>query len=123
MTAPRTQERTDPFVATALPLLQEYTAKLDALVDQVQELISRRTDELSERQKEIQIQRGWILHHRIHRLASATADLARRVSQFVEHGDLDDNSRFELRLRLADLEAAREAALSSLPLGLPWTSG
>lgn len=106
------------FVATAPSLLQEYTAKLDSLVDHVQELVSRRTDELSEQQKRIQKQQGLILMSRINRLAKSTADLARRVSQLVEHGDLDDDSMFELRLRLADLEAAREAAVSSVALAV-----
>lgn len=118
LATPRTRERADPFVATALPLLREYTTKLDSLVDQVQDLVSREADDISNRQKEIQKRQGLILMNRIDRLAKSTADLARRVSQFVEHGDLDDNSRFELRLRLADLEAAREAALGSLPLAI-----
>jgi hypothetical protein len=108
-----TLRRKRSFVPTALALLREYTEKLDSLADRVQELALRTADDCSERQKQIQRQQKDILEHRIDRLAVATEGLVRRISQLVEHGNVDEDSRLELRLRLAELEAAREAALDS----------
>lgn len=95
------------FADASIPLMKEYGKKLDDLRDQ---MITRR-DQLSSRnaspqlKAEIQVELNR-LNKLVDRLAPPAKRLAQHVSQIIEHGKVDDFTRLELSLRLAEFEHA-----------------
>ena len=96
------------FMQAAIPLLKEYTEKLNSGVREAGKLLDRAETSNSEILKE----RLKAVADRLGQLAEAVDGLDRRVSQMIEHGRLDfEIDRVELELRLNELEAAKDEAL------------
>ena len=116
------------FMQSVIPLLKEYTAKLQDCVREADQL----RDELiqcldgnlngngARSHTEFRALRGQHIEQRLERIQSRVQrltppieDLDRRVSQMIEHGQLDSElDRVDLKLRLNDLEDALLAAQS-----------
>jgi hypothetical protein len=113
---------------SVIPLLKEYTAKLQDCVREADQLrdeliqcldgnlngngASSHTEFRALRGQQIE-QRLERIQSRVQRLTPPIEDLDRRVSQMIEHGQLDSElDRVELKLRLNDLEDALFAAQS-----------
>lgn len=109
----RNKDVGEQFVQAVVPLMKEYTQKLECIVQQAEQIhqdVLRGEVDGSRFRKSAQEQLGRI-RNRATRLASSVQELIRRVSQMVEHGQLDSEvDRVELKLRLADLEIAIHAA-------------
>lgn len=109
------------FVRAVVPLMKEYTEKLERIVkraDSLQQEFSKTPPKGDEKKRRAQDQLLRI-HDQASRLASAVNELNRRVSQMIEHGQLDSElDRVELKLRLAELENATTAA-QEIDLQLP----
>jgi hypothetical protein len=88
------------FAAAVIPLLKEYTAKLEHFCEEKQDIAKPRSPE--DHRKIL------MLRERFAKLASPLHHLAEHVSQQIEHGKLDDLARLELKLRLAELEGAMQ---------------
>lgn len=104
------------FAQAAIPLLKEYTTKLDVLTEKLQRL----------RQESKRGGHGGFLETSQLALRDtflgmepAMEDLARRVSQRIEHGVLDDFARLELRLRLAEFESTMQSTRNLLMQPFP----
>lgn len=95
-----------------IPLLKEFTQKLGNIGKEAQELMMQlatrggffghSTDLVALRQR--------LLRDSFKQLRPAATQLAQHVSQLVEHGGLEDLTRLELRLRLAEYEATLRSA-------------
>lgn len=96
-------EHDERFGKTAKSLLGEYGAKLDS--------IRAKLDNLLDQYRALNIDKLYFQDQRrlesdaYERLKPALLNFARRVSQQLEHGDLDDVTDLELQLRLADFES------------------
>jgi len=103
----------EQFVRAAVPLMKEYTEKLEKIVKEAESLQQAFTKtppkgEHQTRRAQEQLSR---IEERASRLSSAVDELNRRVSQMIEQGQLDSElQRVELKLRLAELENAMNAA-------------
>ena len=121
MSQPTVDNPSNRFATAVIPLLKEYTQKLDAMAQQAREIQGKhdKYDRDSSAQKSRglraeyvdQIMQGLqaqysVLEQRYQRLLPAAHRLAQTVSQRIEHADLDDSTRLELALRLAEFESA-----------------
>lgn len=87
-------------------LLKEYTDRLNALSLEAEKTFQlRKTGPTRLADTKIDL-----VERHVQVLAPAIEDLSRHVSQMIEHGNLDDVTRLEYRLRLADLEHALATA-------------
>lgn len=118
----------DGFMAAAIPLLKEYSKKLNdeaALTYQLLE-ITRSPDPAQpsdhiDRFRSMLRERAFIIQSRVQKLLPAVEELDRRVSQMIQHGSLESEmDRVELRLRLADLEAAMDEAVQASDTIMQW---
>lgn len=118
------------FMNSAVPLMQEYTKRLQDLVadaDDVRQALvklSSRDNRLDPQLAELEFQylnsRTELIKERFQHLRPPVEDLDRHVSQMIEHGHLEANiDRVELKLRLTDLELALFAAERLLNLPMP----
>ena len=104
----------EQFVLAVIPLMKEYTQKLELIVqqaDSLHESFLKAMPGTEHQMRRVQRQlQGMSV--RASRLSSPVIELNRRVSQMIEHGQLDSElDRVELKLRLAELENATDAAL------------
>ena len=104
----------------AIPLLEEYRAKLAAIADQAREsgrklkpLTEREqnsitTQEMNKLRREITSQKFELMNLReaFVRLQVPASQLAQYISQRITHAAVEELLRIELRLRLAEFEAA-----------------
>lgn len=84
------------FTKHAVPLLIEYGQKLNRLLDKAR-LMSSGTGATKEYARQVEL---------FKRLRAPATQLARQVSQQIEHARLDDLDRTELWLRLSEFEHA-----------------
>lgn len=96
-------EHDERFGKTARSLLGEYGAKLDSIRANLENLRDRYRAGNVEKEY-FQAQRN-LESNAYKRFKPALLNFARRVSQQLEHGDLDDVTDLELQLRLADFES------------------
>lgn len=95
----------DRKARATIPLLIEYTRKLRAMGRRLQAIrreipLSSKADRaLAEARFKAELE----LYYRI---KAAATELARYVSQMIEHSNLDDLTRIELGLRLGEFEQA-----------------
>jgi hypothetical protein len=113
----------EQFAKDAVLLLKEYTRTLNEitqrawnLLDSAAELKGARSDD--PRRLRLQSQHQSCLQV-FQRINAAAHNLARVVSQRIEHGKFDDLRQAELRLRLAEFEASLQAAQMAVSNGLP----
>ena len=92
----------DELVKIAIPLLKEYGEKLKDIVERNQngKKGSADQDDLATMMK---------------RLGPPAKLLAQQVSQLIEHAPLDEMTRIELMLRLAEYEHAYLSAQKAIP--------
>lgn len=96
-----------PFVAAVVPLLKEYLDKLRSIAEQAQQLRDLvATERLGAEKKRLVQLKYDLLTQLAQRLRPPATHLAQQVSQRIEHGNLDEVDRVELRLRLAEFEHA-----------------
>lgn len=103
--APSNRDFGSGFMAAVVPLLREYTDKLNRAADDDLRVHDPDPPSAAERERLWRdIKRGELI--RLHeRITAPVDDLRRRVSQMIEHGALDSElDRVELKLRLTDLE-------------------
>jgi hypothetical protein len=101
----RKEERTtDP----RLLLLKEYTAKFRRLGKEAENTWAQRGGLFSS--GKLPKIHHCALANLLQKLRPPALDLARHVSQHIEHGDMDLLERLEFRLRLAEFEQAIQAA-------------
>ncbi|MCH8829211.1 MAG: hypothetical protein IID45_06495 [Planctomycetes bacterium] len=111
----------EQFVRAVVPLLKEYTEKLEQIVqqaDSIHKSLSKTShwEEYQIRRARRQLQG---MKKRASRLSPPVNDLNRRVSQMIANGRLDSElDRLELKLRLAELENAMDAA-KDIDINLP----
>jgi hypothetical protein len=105
MSEPETINGANQFAQTAIPLLKEYSKKLDDISEKAHALRETRSKspDADHKLMETDVKFLGLLFNRLKPPAS---NLARHVSQLVEHGNLDDLTRLELILRLAEFESA-----------------
>lgn len=107
MTEKTLLERSKQFVKRVIPLLKEYREKFDGIADKAQEIrqvvAKERLDNENKRLLKLKYD---ILTQFQRRISPPATELAREVSQRIEHGELDELDRVELMLRLAEFEHA-----------------
>jgi hypothetical protein len=104
----------EAFVETAVALMKEYTEKLRQISASAHGLRGAwETHRRSDQGGDVRAAHD-SLSSLYRKLSSPAGDLARAVSQMIEHGDLEDLSRLELRLRLAEFEHALMAGNDTL---------
>jgi hypothetical protein len=97
---------TPRFSKVVIPLLKEYTERLDRLSQQAREIVDRiQVEGRTEIQELLRVEFD-ALQQRVVGLQSASQRLSRTVSQRIEHAPMDDEDRLRLALRLADFESA-----------------
>jgi F0F1-type ATP synthase membrane subunit b/b' len=107
-----------------IALCKEYTAYMAKAKAELEELCDKSDrvahDEIDPRRRKEQLDtlrtRFSMLAERVRRMERAMADLARAVSQQVEHADLDFADKLELKLRLAELTAQAAETLQIVSL-------
>jgi hypothetical protein len=103
----------EAFVRAAVPLMKEYTEKLEKFVQEaesLQQAFSKSPPKGEDDQRRAK-ERLSRIEDRASHLSFAVDELNRRVSQMIEQGQLDSElQRVELKLRLAELENAMNAA-------------
>src|SRR5262245_20690998 len=122
-TMPATLER-EKLVATILaslkPLLKEYIARIEKIGDRVFELL-----QLSFSIRVGTPEKVWFraeivnLNETFDRIRPDAEDVDRRASGLIEHAGLDEMDRWELLLRLAELESALTTTKARLSTALP----
>ncbi len=97
-----------------LPLLREYAAKLVNIADSGPSVLERLVAQHSQAKPPAVLEAGRLicLHDT---LEKPVADLAREASSLIEHAALEHHLRFELKLRLDELE--EDLRFSSLVVG------
>jgi len=93
------------FAETAASLLKEYSSKLEPIQKHMRQLRDE-VEKASFGSPEFHVvqQEYFALQQSFHTLGASLRTLAQRVSQFLEHADVDDVSRLELEVRLHELE-------------------
>jgi hypothetical protein len=105
MSGPATTSPANPFVDRVIPLLKEYTEKLNGIKMEANKLRRPTSTGVS------LDHRVWNdLQTKLQALTPPAKSLAQHVSQKLEHGALDEVDRLELWLRLAEFEHALLAA-------------
>jgi hypothetical protein len=114
MTVGVEESRATAFRKAAIPLLKEYAGKLLELRKRMRHLRraassarngrSLEHEDYQETEREYEALKSYYFG-----LQPAVINLSQAVSQYIEHADLEDLERIELRLRLAELEAAWRA--------------
>ena len=95
-------EHDERFGKAANSLFREYGARLDSIRADLENLRERHQNE--------EIELAYVREQIVlelsayERLNPALVNFARRVSQQLEHGDVDEVTNLELQLRLADFE-------------------
>ncbi len=112
------------FMDAVIPLLKEYTSKLQECAVEVDKVRRWYEGKASERQNGTSREylASWIdsIRFRVERLRGPVEELDRRVSQMIEHGELDSElDRLELQIRLAELEGVLRAAIVIANTNLP----
>ncbi len=106
------------YVARAVPLLREYTEKfrqMTAEANRLRTAVQTTTDSGHHRTPSRDAQRSLLALARYHDTVSRPARaLAQNVSQWLEHGQLDEFDRIETKLRLAEFEAAMQLAFETV---------
>lgn len=98
-------ERSKHFAARTIALLKEYREKFESVSNQLFAIQEAGTDEkLDSDKRHILRFKHSSLAQLNNSIRPAATQLAREVSQRIEHGDLDELDRVELRLRLAEFE-------------------
>ena len=108
----KTQEADEAqeVAAGLIPLLKEYTAKLDDLnadLDKIERglaISAKNSTTLAILKRESQDRRDAFL-----RLLPSARDMIRKASQCVQHGKAKELTRLELSLRLAEFEGIEQA--------------
>jgi len=103
----------EQFVQAAIPLMKEYTEKLEKFVQQAESLQQAfsKSPPKGKHEHRRATERLSRIEEQASHLSFAVDELNRRVSQMIEQGQLDSEiQRVELKLRLADLENAMNAA-------------
>ncbi len=88
-----------------IPLMKEYTEKLNEVCKAIHDLWANARNEEKEELRLLRAEYSG-LREMVHGVKAPAQALASHVSQLVEHGDLDGILRLELRLRLAEFEGA-----------------
>ena len=90
-------------------IIMEYVKKLTEISTQAESI--HQTKQFDSQTQSFRRQQLNILFQKLN---EPTNELIQRISQLIEHGKTDDLVRWELRLYLAELEYARDAASQSL---------
>ena len=116
-----TVERSKEFAKTVIPLMKEFGNKLNLLADHALELRqSFDAADTSDKRPLLFLQRKYAINwQRFDALEPAVMNLARNVSQMIEHGDLDDLTRLELQLRLAEFEDSIRSTRDTITMASP----
>jgi hypothetical protein len=107
MSEPTPAELSKQFSARAIPLLKEYLEKFRSIAEEakrIREVITKA--EFNAEEKRLVRLNYDVLTQLYQRLRPPATELAREVSQKIEHGNLDELDRVELMLRLAEFEAS-----------------
>jgi hypothetical protein len=100
--------------ASVIPLVREYTEKLDELSERLRSLWDRwngtaQKDRIPAWQLE-----GAAVRQHYHDLRRGVQDLARYASGLIEHGKLLPSQRAELKVRLVELEATLKSTVTKV---------
>lgn len=102
-------EESKRFARSAASLLKEYGKKLDQIQAEANSLLKELDHDFDPRYTKkdefVQERLTLLFHSRFMGLQRALLQFARATSQRLEHSDLEDIARIELKVRLADLEA------------------
>lgn len=114
------QTETRRFAETAASLLKEYSSKLEPIQTHMRRLRDK-VEKASFGSPEFHVvqQEYLALQQSFHTLRVSLRTLAQRVSQFLEHGDVDDVWRLELEVRLHELEGKLHQTEMIVDVGLP----
>lgn len=94
------------FTARVIPLLKEYLEKFRSISDEAQRIREGAAEQgIDVEKKRLMRLNHEFLQQLFSRIRPAATQLAREVSQKIEHGNLDELDRVELMLRLAEFEA------------------
>jgi hypothetical protein len=102
-----------------IALLREYTEKLTVFGQQAKRISEAFHSSRSESQRQRLVFEYHSEHERFNKLLPITQDLARLTSQQIEYGVLDEMTKIEFMLRLAELEGAGRAADSLMTTYIP----
>lgn len=100
-------ELSKQFAARAIPLLKEYLEKFRAIAEEaksIREVITKA--KFNAEEKQLVHLNYDVLTQLYQRIRPPATQLAREVSQKIEHGNLEELDRVELMLRLAEFEAS-----------------
>ena len=107
MSQATTDLSTVEFAEGVIPLLKEYTQKLHSLTQSARGTLDQALDEAASK-AQLRITRQGLadLVRYFNSLFPVLKQLAQAVSQRLEHTEMDDLTRLELRVRLAEFEAS-----------------
>jgi hypothetical protein len=110
--APETVESLQDDAERAIKLLKEYTEKLDSINKRVRHIWMLSDDKYGEDAEKARVLRArhQELLDYVTRLRPAATALIQRSSGLAQHARMDEMTRLELRLRLAEFEAALGSA-------------
>lgn len=118
MSSAEVLESPKEFAEGVIPLLKEYTQKLADITRAArevwQEVVTSADGKIHNPIRSVRQADLRRLDRQEHRLRPAVLELARRVSQMLEHANLDSVHSVEMRLRLAELEHELEASRSMI---------
>ncbi|GEM_PF-6377633 len=106
--------RADSKSKRLIELMREFTSRMNGFMEDAEESAQAKNDDWG---AALQSEKLLVLQDRLKHLSPAVDDLCRHVSQLIEHSQLDDVTRLEYRLRLADLEQSKSAAQRILKIG------
>jgi hypothetical protein len=113
MSETATIDTSEEFLARAIPLLKEYTGKLQEFKGQLRRLrrdTESSTASESDAKRVYQAEYGSLYDYH-GRMKPAVKRFAQQVSGMIDQGDISPLEKVELQLRLAELESE----LDSLP--------
>ena len=107
MSEPTPAELSKQYAARVTPLLKEYLEKFRSIAEEAKRSREEITKvEFNAEQKRLVRLNYEALTQLYQRIRPPATELAREVSQRIEHGRLDELDRVELMLRLAEFEAS-----------------
>lgn len=100
-------------VEVLIPLLKEYTSKLEEIKEDLRVTVRESEQQSNRKIKGILDEKNADMLNLYLRIESAATDLARYTSQLIEHANLDEIVRIELKLRLGEFEHALTSVVKS----------
>jgi hypothetical protein len=95
------------YAARVIPLLKEYLEKFRSISEEAQKIRESAAEKSIDKEKKRILRLNHdLLQQLFTRINPPATQLAREVSQKIEHGNLDELDRVELMLRLAEFEAS-----------------